>query len=132
MKPSAVLCGVISFQSLWKGKSHGCYTCSIYHTDMCTIITRYSEAQHHKTLLEFLKSVGDTYQEQRRAKNFVLDLLHIDVSKLFAEGHEKPPLQHEGGAGTSEEFSAFLCTYIQKFSISGAVLQDINLIWVCF
>lgn len=94
-------------------------------------IARYSESQHHKTLLDFLKSVGDTYQEQGRAKEFVLDLLHINVSKLFAAGHERPPLQHEGGAGTSVEFSAFLCTYIQKFSISGAVLQDINLIWVC-
>ena len=95
---------------------------------MCTC--RYSEAQHHKTLLQFLKSVGDTYQEQGRAKEFVLDLLHLNVSKLFAESLDKSPLQHEGAVGTAMEFSSFLRTYIQNCCIRDGILQDINLVWV--
>ena len=95
------------------------------------LLCRYSEAQHHKTLLEFLKSVGDTYQQQGRAKDFILDLLHLNVSKLFAEGLEVPPLQQHGNTvGTAVEFSTFLRTYIQKYSIRDAVLQDISVIWV--
>ena len=68
---------------------------------------RSSGAQHHHYLLDFLQSVAECYHKDGRAGDLVVDLLKLEVPKLFAV---------EGGSEEDEavrcEFSRFLQNYI--------------------
>ena len=93
----------------------------------------FSDAQHHRFLLQFLKSVAACYLEQERAQDFVLDLLQLDVPRLFV-------MESEGSSSTlqsevlvmsvPDEFTDFLTDYIQRNSLCEEVLMKVRTIWV--
>ena len=62
-------------------------------------------------MLTFLYNVADKYKEDRRAREFIPDLLQLDVPQLFATSSDD-----EMGDTTSvgQSFSNFLKAYIQR------------------
>ena len=94
------------------------YEFSISMTPPCTTIAninlhntpRFNGAHHHHYLLDFLQSVAERYRDDDRAGDLVVDLLKLNVPKLFAV---------EGGSKEDEavrcEFSCFLRDYMYIF-----------------
>ena len=66
------------------------------------------------------------YQESGRAKNFVLDLLAIRVSKLFA----LEPGEEAAGAEVQKNFKTFLQSFMRRNALKLALLSDMNIIMV--
>ena len=96
---------------------------------------RFTDARHHKSLLEFLQSVAVCYLKQCRAKDFILDLLQLDVPTLFVSESEgsTSTLQSDIVAGSvSDEFSTFLSEYIQRNNLRKAILANVESIWVSY
>lgn len=85
--------------------------------------------------MEFLKSIAQSYLDQGRSKDFLLDLLRLDVPNLFVTG---PSEEETDSAKQSdllaesvpEEFTYFLADYIQRNSLHDVILQEIEAIWV--
>ena len=97
-------------------------------------VFRFTDAQHHKFLLEFIKSVAMCYKNQDRAKDFILDLLHLDVPDLFVTDNEgsTSTLQSDIlSSSVPDEFSNFLADYIQRNNLQETILGEVETIWVC-
>lgn len=98
---------------------------------MCS---RFTDAQHHKFVLDFLKSVAQTYLNQGRAKDFLLDLLHLNVPNLFVmdsqEGSDSALQNDLLAESVPDEFTHFLSDYIQRNSLHDVILNEIETIWV--
>ena len=116
-----------------------CLLKGIYHCFMsvsmsiifCTF--RFTDAQHHKFLLEFIKTVAICYKDQDRAKDFILDLLHLDVPGLFVtdtEGSTSTLQSDILASSVPDEFSNFLADYIQRNNLQETILGEVEAIWV--
>ena len=95
---------------------------------------RFTDAQHHKFLLDFIRSVALCYKDQDRSKDFILDLLHLDVPGLFvtdAEGSTSTLQSDILSISVSDEFSNFLAEYIQRNSLQETLLGEVEAVWVC-
>lgn len=66
------------------------------------------------------------YQESGRAKDFVLDLLAIRVSKLLAID----PDEETAGANVQRNFKIFLQNFIKRNALKHALLSDMTRIMV--
>lgn len=98
-----------------------------------TCLFRFTDAQHHKVLLEFIETVAKRYKNQDRAKDFVLDLLHLDVSGLFVtdtEGSTSTLQSDILASSVPDEFSNFLTDYIQRNNLQETILGEVEIIWV--
>ena len=75
------------------------------------------------------------YLEQGRAKDFILDLLHLDVPRLFvteSDGNSSVSLTSDAlAASVPDEFTNFLTDYIQRNSLGDDILEEVETIWVC-
>lgn len=73
------------------------------------------------------------YLEQGRARDFLLDLLHLNVPNLFrmhSEGSTST-LQSDILATTvPDEFINFLSDYIQRNNLQETILNEVDTIWV--
>ena len=90
-----------------------------------TLPSRFSEAQHHYYLLNFLQSVAKHYFDNGQAGDLVVDLLKLGVPRLFAvvaEGKEDQAV--------SREFSHFLQGYISRYSLKHIILEKMGDIMV--
>jgi len=86
---------------------------------------RFSGAQHHYFLLDFLQSVAKCYYKDGRAGELLVDLLKLEVPKLFAvEGGE------QNNETVGREFSAFLRDYINQNRLKYAILEKMSIILV--
>ena len=87
--------------------------------------SRFSGAQHHHYLLDFLKRVANRYCDDGRAGDFVMDLLKLKVPKLFAV---------EQGGEKDEEvrcmFTTFLRNYIHRNALKHTILKNMSKIMV--
>lgn len=94
----------------------------------------FKEAHHQNILLEFLKSVGTCYLEQGRTKDFVLDLLALDVPDLFMmeyqEGSTSTIHSDILSSNVPDEFTHFLTEYIQRNHLQEELLAETERIWV--
>ena len=95
----------------------------------------FQNSKHHKFLLDFLKSISTCYLEQERAREFILDLLALDVPNLFhmeeSDTGSTSSVQSDILATSmAEEFSAFLVEFIQKNQLQEALLEETEKIWV--
>ena len=90
-------------------------------------------------MLEFFQSVAKHYIDQSRAKDFILDLLRVDVPRLFVRSPDQISLssQHSGEGATDilalpvpDEFSQFLTDYVQRNLLRDQLMDDIETIWV--
>jgi hypothetical protein len=90
------------------------------------------DSHHHKSLLEFLKCVGSSYQTQGRATDFVLDLLVLDVPSLFMADCDisTSTLQSDILAGSvSDNFYTFLSEFIQRNNLRTPILERVKVVW---
>ena len=81
---------------------------------------RFSGAQHHQYLLDFLKCVAERYRDDRQAGDLVLDLLNLKVPKLFAVK------QGENDEGVCHRFVSFLENYICKDALKHTILEKMS------
>ena len=81
---------------------------------------RYPESDSHEFILEFLLTEAVFYAEAGRAGMFILDLMKLDVPKLFA----CPP------HSTSENFKKNLRSYIFANSLSRELQKSVESIMV--
>jgi len=76
-------------------------------------------------MLGFLKSVAEHYHGDGRAGDLIVDLLKLEVPKLFAV---------EGGGEKNEaendEFSVFLRNYICRCNLKPTILGEMDAILV--
>ena len=93
------------------------------HTN--TTSPRFSGAQHHHYLLNFLRNMAERYHQEHRAANLVVDLLKLEVPKLFAvdRGEEKDKK-------VRNEFSLFLQEYIRQGNLKHIILEKMRVIMV--
>ena len=73
------------------------------------------------------------YKDQDRAKDFILDLLHLDVPGLFvtdAEGSTSTLQSDILSSSVPDEFSNFLTDYIQRSNLQETILGEVETIWV--
>ena len=75
-------------------------------------ICRYPGAHQHRFLLGFFKRVGEYYVMHGRANDFVLDLLRINVPKLFSFSDNSDAIYSEACKKVQLEFSTFIQRYI--------------------
>ena len=101
--------GLLSFHNVFppSGQTH------------CT--PRFSGAQDHHYLLNFLQSVAERYRQDGRAGDLIVDLLNLKVPKLFAvdRGGEKDE-------EVRRKFSHFLLGYILKCPLKHTILEKMN------
>ena len=103
------------------------YTQSTYvYISLFLIPCRHSGAHAHFFIHDFLESVAKRYEESKRAKFFVLDLLAIKVSKLLAVD----PEEEAAGAEYQSNFKKFLHNFIRRNAIKSALLSNMKVIMV--
>ena len=74
-------------------------------------------------MLEFLRSLAECYKLDQRAKDFIPDLIRLDVPLLFAAENEPGK---EGGNLVGKKFSSFLHEYIQRNNLCPAIMSKIE------
>jgi len=85
--------------------------------------SRFSGAQHHYYLLDFLQSVAKHYFDNGQAGDLIVDLLKLGVPKLSGvEGREDETVGHK--------FSRFLQGYISRHSLKHIILEKMGDIMV--
>ena len=83
--------------------------------------------EHHRFLLDFLKSVANRYRQDSRAAEFILDLLLLEVPKLFTiEGSQEA----ETATVISLEFTSFLRDFINRYALKHTILGQMGNILV--
>ena len=82
------------------------------------------EHQHH--LLTFLCKVGDRYKETGRSKEFIPDLLQLNVPQLFIIPADANQEMEEASVG--QKFSSFLKSYIQRNNLQSVILDNMQTI----
>ena len=90
-----------------------CYNVSHYHYTVTDTHCRHSGANNHHFLLKFIKSIGTQYVTDKRPHDFILDLLKIDVPKLFAL-----PEKTDNGYDVAVEVQSNLSTFVQDYIYS--------------
>lgn len=106
------------------------YVQSLY-TDSLIILQqifhRFPGAHAHYFVKDFLQSVADRYKKDGRSRDFVLDLLKVQVPKLLSlESEEKVADQD-----VQSEFQTFLQDYIRRNALKETILNQTRDIMVC-
>ena len=86
------------------------YIVSHYHYTVTDTHCRHSGANNHHFLLEFIKQVGAQYVTDQRPRDFILDLLKINVPMLFAL-----PEKTDNGYDVAVEVQSNLSTFVQEY-----------------
>ena len=106
---------------------HTCWKChcALSLSTQTQHTPRFSGAQHHHYLLDFLQLVAKRYLGDGRAGDLVMDLLKLKVPKLFAvenRNQEDEKVRHR--------FSAFLRHYILRWDLRHTILGNMMNIMV--
>ena len=86
---------------------------------------RLSGAQHHHCLLDFIQSVAKRYHGDSHPEDFVMDLLKLNVPKLFAVERESEEVK-----AVNDKFSLFLREYISHNALKYGILVKMDDIMV--
>ena len=102
-----------------------------WHSFISEVVVRFGDARHHFFLLGFLESVAAGYLTDKRQKEFVLDLLQLNVPKLFAveEGADEATEKEDVEVG--KNFSIFLRNFINRHALKHSILTKMTDILVC-
>ena len=87
---------------------------------------RFSGAHGHRFLFNFVKAVGDHYVKDGRPQDFIIDLLSINVPKLFG----LPADTDVQGHVVQNEFTSFVLNYILTNALKAGLLQKMSHILV--
>ena len=96
--------------------------------DLC----RLPGGDHHDMVLQLFHSVGNRYQQEGRACEFVVDLFTLNVPNLFAPSPlTRPDDCLEGAIGPiAGQFKTQLRTYIEKNGLKKSLLLKIDILLV--
>ena len=97
--------------------THCQFTCIVF---FALLLNRYPESDSHGFILQFLLSEAAVYAEAGKAGTFILDIMKLDVPKLFAG----PP------HSTSESFKKNLHSYIFANSLSRELQRHVKILMV--
>ena len=99
-----------------------------WHSFIGEVVLRFGGARNHFFLLDFLKSVADSYLVDKRQKEFVLDLMQLKVPKLFAieEGAEDPEDVEKEDVEVGKQFTIFLRSYINRNALKHSILTQMT------
>ena len=86
-----------------------------------------SRFPYHPYLLTFLKSIAEHYRIEKRAHEFIMDLLQLNVPKLFAV---EPGELEEDAQAVAMEFTSFLYDFINRNALKPAILTQLTSIMV--
>ena len=102
-----------------------------WHSFINVVVVRFEGASHHIFLLDFLTSVAAGYLTDKRQKTFVLDLLQLNVPKLFAVKEGVDEVTEKEDVEVAETFSIFLRNFINRNALQQSILIQIPDILVC-
>ena len=86
-------------------------------------VVRFSGAHSHYFMNDFLQSVANRYQESKRPKDFVMDLLRLRVSGLLAID----PGEHDAGEEVQKSFKNFLQSFIRRNALKQTLLREMSI-----
>ena len=80
-------------------------------------------------LLDFLRSASENYQRRGDAKKFVLDLLRLNIGKIFVKltKTSMASLREKGGEDTLQ---SFLQDFVKENNLQDILFQETNSILV--
>ena len=91
---------------------------------------RFSGAHEHRFLLNFIKTVGDRYVKDGRPQDFIIDLLSINVPKLFGLPADTDVREHSVAVEVQNEFTSYVLNYIRINTLKAGLLQKMSRILV--
>ena len=91
---------------------------------------RFSGAHGHRFLFNFVKAVGDHYVKDGRPQDFIIDLLSINVPKLFGLPADTDVQGHAVAVEVQNEFTSFVLNYILTNALKAGLLQKMSHILV--
>ena len=103
-----------------------------WHSFIGEVVLRFGGARNHFFLLDFLRSVADSYLLDNRQREFISDLMQLNVPKLFAieEGADEATEKEDMEVG--KEFTIFLRNYINRNALKLSILSQMTSLLVCF
>ena len=102
-----------------------------WQTFISNIVSRFGGARMHYFLLDFLKSVFNSYLAEARQAMFIVDLLQLNVPKLFAvEVYDDDEIAEKEDLEVARRFSFFLRSRINRHALKDAVLSQMSMIIV--
>ena len=86
-------------------------------------------------LLGFLRSAAESYQRREESKKFVLDLLHLNIGKIFVKQsktsyREKTPVTSHREKEGEDTFQSFLQTFVKENKLQEILFQETSSILV--
>ena len=96
-----------------------------WHSFISEVVTRFEGARNHSVLLVFLKKVAEEgYLRDKRQQEFVMDLMKLNVPKLFAqkEGADETALRED--TRVTRAFEEFLANYINKNALKKTIVIE--------
>lgn len=95
---------------------------------------RGEEAQSY--LFSFITKIAEKYRDSKRAKDFIPELIQLDVPQLFAvprpssPSPSPSPMEEEKHEETSvgQQFKDFLMSYIQRNNLRNVILSQLQIL----
>lgn len=94
------------------------------------VVVSFGGASAHVYLLDFLKSVADSYLKDKRQQQFVMDLLQLKVPKLFAVEEGANETIEKEDETVARKFSAFLRNFINRHALKNSILNQMTTLLV--
>ena len=102
-----------------------------WQTFISNIVSRFGGARIHYFLLDFLKSVFNSYLTEARQAMFIVDLLQLNVPKLFAmKVYDDEKFAEKEDLEVARRFTFFLRSCINRHALKDAVLSQMSMIIV--
>ena len=94
------------------------------------VTVRFSGAHSHFFLNDFLQSVAGRYQESKRPRDFILDLLKLHVPTLLIVQYGEGEGIAREGEKVQMDFKQFLHKFIQRNALKHSLLKEMSAIMV--
>ena len=96
-----------------------------WHSFISEIVTRFEGAGNHSVLLDFLEKVAeDGYLRDKRQQEFVMDLMKLNVPKLFAKKEEADETASREDTRVARAFQDFLASYINRNALKKIIIIE--------
>ena len=99
---------------------------------MCHTISicRFSGAHSHYFINDFLQSVAKRYEESKRSRDFVLDLLKLHVPTLLVIEYGEGEDTVKEGEKVQKDFKQFLHNFVLRNALKQSLLKEMSVIMV--
>ena len=99
---------------------------------MCHTISicRFSGAHSHYFINDFLQSVAKRYEQSKRSRDFVLDLLKLHVPTLLVIEYGEGDDTVKEGEKVQKDFKQFLHNFVRRNALKQSLLKEMSVIMV--